>query len=913
MASLWTSLEKDVFNPQKKRLLETIRVWKTGKKKKMSILCVVVDSFRPLQPFLVKVKVERGEQYKVAYRWPLAELKLVDGKTLDQGLWQGAWIFTSTEINEKKNSFPVLHPGQIKYICTACPKGKIAFAALQASLDFDLHFDKVYKWTASSFDEKKTFIRCLWKLNHRFLASSVTFVNVPSCAAEGRQRPQEDRKDTVETESQEELSVYQEMTPKEAADVLKLMEEYEPLVNNSVAFAEQLSNDLYVLDEANLRAIISSEKQVTQLMSSIDEALAEVARVEETLQIYDELLGSVKQQMDHIHQENSLLHRIVSNKTRLMDEILFLTTHLDLSREHCDALSRADLSSPSRVKACVAAAEALSGCMNVQVQPGYRKLQSVAEQLIMFETLKQNFENSFIRHITSIFELQGNAQVPALGQPVDKLCAPSHGLHHEELAPYAPLMAWLRKANPVLFCDLPKVYAQNLSRLYDREIKAFFEQAKISLLGRRKGSLQESLEKPVVMGSRQQSRWSLPGSREGQEDTPDKGNVIKQMLEQVLRELQPLCTAEQQFIEKFFQPSQDPADLQVLEASATRGGESMAPPEDPPCTKPRSQLEEPTTRLLSEIFSCLEPELRGFLDVCNKVHPFGCLQVLVTLNDSVFEMWGSSSALPSSFLNAVLGNMLLLAKSSFNKYIGTLCKEIEEAKMPSKMKGGILPSVTRFEEFVDFSEEVFRTARRRGELDKAHLRLAGSVFSSINSLSSANLKVNTDMVMMENFHHIHCFLCQKKIHCLEGKKREAKQMYSEHMEKYVIKYLGQPLEKLNHFFEGVKARVAQGVKEEEVSFQLAYSKQELRKVIEKYPGKEVKRALETLYRKIHKYLSPEENLLPVVWHAMEQEFIRQYQEFEDLIQRCYAGSGIAMDFTMEDLLSYFNSITLSHM
>ncbi|KAM6413296.1 LOW QUALITY PROTEIN: exocyst complex component 1-like [Rhynochetos jubatus] len=907
MASLWSSLEKDVFNPQRKRLLETVRVWKAGKKKKMSILCVVVDTLRPLQLCLVKVRVDRGEQYKTTCSWPLAELKLVDGKTLHQRLWQGSWVFTSTETNERRNSFPVLHPGN-KVHCTACLKGK---SCLQASLDFDLQFDKVYKWTASSFDEKQTFIRCLWKLNHRFLASSVAFVNVPSCVVEGRQRPQEDGKDTVETESQEELNVYQEMTPKEAADVLKLMEEYEPLVNNSVAFAEQLSNDLHVLDEANLRAIISSEKQVTQLMSSIDEALAEVARVEETLQIYDELLGSVKQQMDHIHQENSLLHRIVSNKTRLMDEILFLTTHLNLSREHRDALSRADLSSPSGVKACIAAAAALSGCMDTQIQPGYRKMQSVAEQLIMFETLKQNFESSLISHITSIFELQGNAQVPALGEPVNKLSAPSHGLHHEELVPYAPLMAWLRKTNPVLFCDLPKVYAQNLSRLYDREIKAFFEQARTFLLARRKGSLQESLEKPV--GSRQQPRWSLGGSREGQEDTPDKGNIIKQVLEQVLRELQPLCIAEQQFIEKFFQLSQDPADLQVLEASATKGGESMASPEDPPCTKPRSQQEEPTARLLSETFGCLEPELRGFLDVCNKVHPLGCLQVLVTLNDSVFEMWGSSSALPSSFLNTVLGNMLLLAKSSFNKSIGTLCKEIKEAKMPSKLKGGILPSVSRFEEFVNFSEEVFRTARRRGELNKAHLRLVDSVFSSINSLSSANLKVNTDMVMMENFHHVHCFLCQKEIHCLEGKKREAKQRYSEHMEKYVIKYLGQPLEKLNHFFEGVRGRVAQGVKEEEVSFQLAYSKQELRKVIDKYPGKEVKRALETLYRKIHKYLSPEENLLPVVWHAMEQEFMRQYQEFEDLIQRCYAGSGIAMDFTMEDLLSYFNSITLSNM
>lgn len=81
----------------------------------------------------------------------------------------------------------------------------------------------------------------------------------------------------------------------------------------------------FSVSQANLRAIISSEKQVTQLISSIDEALAEVARVEETLHIYDELLGSVKQQMDHIHRENSLLDRIVSNETRLMDEILFLT------------------------------------------------------------------------------------------------------------------------------------------------------------------------------------------------------------------------------------------------------------------------------------------------------------------------------------------------------------------------------------------------------------------------------------------------------------------------------------------------------------------------------------------------------------------------------------------------------------
>lgn len=81
------------------------------------------------------------------------------------------------------------------------------------------------------------------------------------------------------------------------------------------------------------------------------------------------------------------------------------------------------------------------------------------------------------------------------------------------------------------------------------------------------------------------------------------------------------------------------------------------------------RAEEATTQLLSEIFSCLEPELRAFLDVCDKAQPLGCLQVLVTLSDSVFRSRGSSSAPPSSFLHTLLGNVLLLAKSNFNKCI----------------------------------------------------------------------------------------------------------------------------------------------------------------------------------------------------------------------------------------------------
>lgn len=114
------------------------------------------------------------------------------------------------------------------------------------------------------------------------------------------------------------------------------------------------------------------------------------------------------------------------------------------------------------------------------------------------------------------------------------------------------------------------------------------------------------------------------------------------------------------------------------------------------------------------------------------------------------------------------------------------------------------------------------------------------------------------------------------------------------------------------FFEGVQQKVSQGVKETEISYQMAYSKQELRKVISQYPAREVKKGLESLYKKVEKHLCDEENLLQVVWRAMQEEFIAQYNFLEERIQRCYAGAMINLEFSIEDILKFFSEIARSH-
>ncbi|CAG2061556.1 unnamed protein product, partial [Timema podura] len=168
------------------------------------------------------------------------------------------------------------------------------------------------------------------------------------------------------------------------------------------------------------------------------------------------------------------------------------------------------------------------------------------------------------------------------------------------------------------------------------------------------------------------------------------------------------------------------------------------------------------------------------------------------------------------------------------------------------------------------------------------------------------------LLPLENFHHLFALLSHLKISVLEKLRKDAKQKYSDALKAYVTQYFGRPLEKLNLFFEGVQARVAQGVKESEISYQMAYSKQELRKVIQQYPAREVKRGLDSLYRKVEKHLCEEENLLQVVWRAMQEEFITQYKYIEELIQRCYPGSMIMLDFTIQHILEFFSEIARSH-
>uniref|UniRef100_A0A8D3AUM0 Exocyst complex component 1 n=1 Tax=Scophthalmus maximus TaxID=52904 RepID=A0A8D3AUM0_SCOMX len=641
MTAIKHALQRDIFTPNDERLLSIVNVCKAGKKKKNCFLCATVTTERPVQVKVVKVKKsDKGDFYKRQQTWELRDLTEVDAKD-----------------------------------------------ASKENPEFDLHFEKVYRWLASSTAEKNSFISCIWKLNQRYLRKKVEFVNVSAQLLE--ESVPSDESQSVAGVDEDALDDYQELNTREEQDIESMMEMCEYAISN-----------LQVLDGANIQSIMASEKQVNILMQLLDESLSEVDTIEGKLSSYEEMLQSVKEQMDQISQSNRLIQISNTNNGKLLNEIQFLYhtsgNYMDLSKGHIRALQDGDLTSPKGIEACINASEALLQCMNVALRPGHEKLMAVKQQQLLFADLRDTFARRLTNHLNNVFVHQGHDQSSTLSQHTTELTLPKHSPLHRDLLRYSKLMEWLKNTHREKYEGLSRTYVDYMSRLYEREIKDFFEVAKIKMAGTTKEAKGKFATLPRKESALKQDTESLHGSsgkltgstsslnkltvqgsnsrRSQSSSLLDMGNMsasdldvadrtkFDKIFEQVLSELEPLCLAEQDFISKFFKLQQHPTP----ETEESDGGVVSRVPAQAEHRHSFSSEKDMVRLMMNKIFQSIETELNSLIALGDKIDSFNSLYMLVKMSHHV---WTAENVDPASYLSTTLGNVLVTVKRNFDKCI----------------------------------------------------------------------------------------------------------------------------------------------------------------------------------------------------------------------------------------------------
>nr|XP_060483956.1 exocyst complex component 1-like isoform X2 [Panthera onca] len=231
-----------------------------------------------------------------------------------------------------------------------------------------------------------------------------------------------------------------------------------------------------------------------------------------------------------------------------------------------------------------------------------------------------------------------------------------------------------------------------LSRLYEREIKDFFEVAKIKMTGTTKESKKFGQRRLSLVGlhgssgkltgstsSLNKLSVQSSGNRRSQSSSLlDMGNMsasdldvadrtkFDKIFEQVLSELEPLCLAEQDFISKFFKLQQHQSMPGTMTEAEDVDGGTLSRQHNAGAPLPVSSEKDMIRQMMIKIFRCIEPELNNLIALGDKIDSFNSLYMLVKMSHHV---WTAQNVDPASFLSTTLGNVLVTVKRNFDKCI----------------------------------------------------------------------------------------------------------------------------------------------------------------------------------------------------------------------------------------------------
>jgi len=228
---------------------------------------------------------------------------------------------------------------------------------------------------------------------------------------------------------------------------------------------------------------MESEDQVNVLMDRIDDSIAQLEIVDAELTDYEDAVMHVKAAVEKIEEENTQMGTAAKNNQHLLSELNTLIAALDFPVG--SQILNSDLNSPEGIlkatKDAFSLKEALA--MDEKIHPALLKMHAVVYQKGKLEKIRDKFAKSLTSHLAKLFIHHGNIVSTESASSVNSFRLPPLHQMHLELAPYTKLMLWLKTMDPDCFNSLLQKYTSSTQKVYERSVKALFEEAKTRISG----------------------------------------------------------------------------------------------------------------------------------------------------------------------------------------------------------------------------------------------------------------------------------------------------------------------------------------------------------------------------------------------------------------------------------------------
>ncbi|KAI9007517.1 exocyst complex component Sec3-domain-containing protein [Phycomyces nitens] len=799
----------------------------------------------------------------------------------------------------------------------------------------------------------------------------------PRVLMENKDRERDERKERDrarelrrEREKREKAIEEEKAKRKRMADMQDKMAEQASLMNveelltdfnwkasgNAAALEKRLLGELHALEAANVHAIIQSDERVRSVVQHIDNALEELDSMESWLFLYSAELNSMGDDIREIESQNRGLQILTSNQHHLITELDELLSAISIPRACLESLKYDPMETVEDIERIQSSAERLQKVLKIKLDGGLQDMKAVQEKLEAYNVHSNTFcsrineflKNQFDQQAKVLADSKTRVQPTVTGRKPQSIVVHPHESAEDGLIRYQGFSLWEKELEPRMYNELQRYYAQAMAPLYEKDIRELMDATRGFYTTLRNRGLDEleyifrpEESRPVralaygadkLRGGDESRthryRHILRGSVEGMSvpglaaaggansrtGVDEEEKLADDAFSQMISQGAMLVGREQNFMSDLFQIAPS-APKSFLERGPVY---TQVPSVEDLCERREKirdvKISKKILTWMELLFETLEPSLVSLIEYGVKSDPTQTVSMMSSVEFQQEERQGSDQ----EFTLRLCASLTQRLKRMFERFITDQIRIIEETKVSSKKRRGILPFFRTFPIFALRLEMAAATidpeSETRKTVNEAYERVINGMMASLDSIARESdqtgddkEQLNANIMYIENMHHFYHELRTHKLHVLERWIKHAKSQYDSRLNAYIKVIIRRPLGKLLEFFEGVEAMMHTSTPEE-VSFHMNYNKAQLRKVIMMYPAKEIKKSLEQLYRRVDKHFSEEEGLLQVVWRGIQEDFIRQHEKMEDLIQKCYPDAGVHLEFSIPDLLAMMSEL-----
>ncbi|KAK8085054.1 exocyst complex component Sec3 [Apiospora hydei] len=667
----------------------------------------------------------------------------------------------------------------------------------------------------------------------------------------------------------------------------------------------------------------------------LDLSIAECDELDNLLTLYSVELSTLSDDIAYIEAQGQGLQVQAANQKALKKELESLLDTCAIQREDLRPLEVAPLDSTQGLedveltlvtlyKAMVKIDPAVDGSevrrsedtslgeQQAGFNSDYGKMRIVQEKKEMYTSSNAQFLVRFKEFMDKQFEQAARETKKVLdGALSKKVDQQHHDVGRDMLWRYSPLMLYAKDMNLLGWNSMIQTYQMANLPLYKAEFKGVLDAWKRNArkptgdegdllfstqIEKQHESKMDAARKLTVKRSQTLAK-SLrspmgEGSRTNLDKVADGRSLPYEIFAAIVEDMLPLVEMEQNFIIDFFHATtletiDFPDAVAASKPRDRRGGDLKRHR----LMEPDRELARRVTKAMESIFSFLEQDLQSTVDWVLSQDPLQGVGVLAMIERKHSRVTQSNQ----DFLNNVLQKLHSGLEARFSKFVDEQIRAIEETKVKIKKRKGVISFIRVFPQFCMVIESMMTAAdsgsSARRSVDHEYDRIIRSMFDSLKVIARENPTtltssgadpedkeaLNFHILLIENMNHFLDEVDTHSLEILEDWKAAAGSELNEHMNLYLNAVMRRPLGKLLEYLENIEAQLASGKSTAIIAAQPSNSKSTFNKILSNYDGKEVKKGVEALRKRVEKHFGDAED--PQGGRNLVNRVLRECEKF----------------------------------